>query len=281
MASVLSSSFELQPLRAEWIRSAWRLSSQSGWNQTEEDWRRLLRLPGSLVRAFYWEGEVRASHSVIAYGKEVAWIGMVLVDQAYRGQGWGKQVLADALKIGKTSDVAGLDATSLGKPIYAKNGFQDLVPIIRWTGKSPESTRPSREVNEGWTPAILDLDRECAGCDRSALLEDLANSNGRFFHRTVEGRTQAYGVIRPGREAWHLGPIVAKNVEDFQRVLESLFATCIGELVICDVLNPLAGPVLEKQGLSPARDLQRMTLPLRKDCLCGPEIWCGAGFEWG
>jgi len=56
-----------------------------------------MRRKGTSVTVLMYEGEVRASYSVVGHGSKLAWIGMILVDEAYRGGGWGwmPQVLAN------------------------------------------------------------------------------------------------------------------------------------------------------------------------------------------
>ena len=131
-----------EPLREEWIPSAFRLSIQAGWNQTEGDWLRLMNLPSGGVRVWRDQGEVRASYSLSGYGN-IAWIGMILVDEAYRGAGLGKASFRAALDQSQLLGFAtlGLDATSLGEPIYAREGFQTIRPIVRWEGIFMKSSR--------------------------------------------------------------------------------------------------------------------------------------------
>lgn len=122
-----------QPLCERWIASACRLSTRAGWNQNEEDWRRLVRVAPAGVKVWIDAGEVRASYSVVTYGRESAWIGMVLVDPDYRGKGLGKAAFLGALEEARASKAAviGLDATDLGEPIYRKFGFKATLPLSR------------------------------------------------------------------------------------------------------------------------------------------------------
>ena len=263
------------------VSSACRLSSQAGWNQTEEDWRRLIRLPGSCVKVWTDEQEVRVSYSIVSYGSQVAWIGMLLVDEAYRGRGLGKAGFSAALRDVADFPLVGLDATDLGEPIYLRKGFQTICPIVRWTGVPhalmPRDPSPHFGLNEG----IFPLDARCSGFDRSMLLKDLEASGAVVLSIQGGSGTAAFGILRAGRTAAHLGPVVASSPESFRSILNAAAELCEGKPMVCDALSSKAGKILADFGLHPARFLKRMTLPALPGCLAGDGVWCGAGFELG
>lgn len=276
--------FLFQPLVEDLVPSACRLSTQAGWNQQEDDWRRLLRLNPEGVRVWVHDGEVRASYSVMGYGNRVAWIGMILADVACRGRGLGKAAFAGALETTRTGgySLIGLDATEMGEPIYRKFGFESIGPIVRWRGVllPPENQTPAPPLLRGMNPGILRLDARSTGEDRTGLLQDLARTAD-LFRLDRAGETQAYAAVRPGRTARQIGPLVARSPQAFRDIMDALASVLPGEDVLCDVLREEAGPDLQAVGLSPARHLQRMTLPRQDGCLQGEGVWCAAGFEWG
>lgn len=266
------------------LPSAYRLSTQAGWNQTEEDWARLLRINPHGVRVWADQGEVRAAFSVIGHGGRVAWIGMILVDGAHRGRGLGKIAFEHALRLAREQEfpVVGLDATHLGEPIYSKFGFEIIAPVVRWAGvlRAGEAMPTGLEFRQGFPEEVLEFDRSYAGEDRSALLRDLAKSALVFCLKRESGFL-AYAAVRPGRTALQIGPVVACSYEAFSQLFTHLSQEFSGQNVLCDLLNPEGEAALSALKLQPSRHLKRMTLPRQKDCLCGAAIWCGAGFEWG
>jgi len=281
MSSIAPDAANFEPLSRESIPSAWRLSTQAGWNQTGEDWGRLMRMDGTCVKVLVHDGEVRASYSVVGYDSKVAWIGMILVDEAYRGAGWGKAAFTAALRESAGWETVGLDATSLGEPIYVKQGFEAGCPIVRWKTGSSGNAHSVPPLPKGLHEGIFALDAGCAGVDRTGLLQDLADSGAAVFRWEEQGQTSAYGIVRPGRTAAHLGPVVAKSREGFTAVLDQALAFCRGEPLICDAVSADAGGILANRGMEPVRFLKRMTRPLDARCLSGPGVWCGAGFELG
>src|SRR6185295_3799477 len=79
------------------LAAAQRLREQAGWNQSDDDWRRLLAWDQDGCWVAEMGGEVVGTTAVICYGRRIAWIGMVLVDEAHRRQGIGGRLLRHAL----------------------------------------------------------------------------------------------------------------------------------------------------------------------------------------
>jgi len=283
-ASMDPSAKPFQPLDETLLHSAFRLSSLAGWNQTAGDWHRLVRIDPAGTGVWVDQGEVRASYSVTTYGREAAWIGMILVDPAYRSGGLGKAAFQAALDRARGSGcrVLGLDASDLGEPIYVKKGFEAICPVARWGGVlGAVANAPQDPVQTGLHRGILEFDARSTGMDRSALLGDLAATGGTVLSSNRGGKTSGYAVIRPGRTAFHLGPVVARTDEDLALLLNEASAWLQGREMICDALSEATGSVLRSRGLAPQRHLKRMTLPASAGCLCGPELLCATGFEWG
>ncbi len=275
-----------EALSEDHLASAHRLSSQAGWNQTEEDWRRLVKLNPQGVRIWRDGGEVRASFSIMQYGSEVAWIGMILVDTAYRGVGLGKSTFESALNVARLANckVIGLDATDMGEPIYRKYGFEATGPIVRWGGVIGEVSGcevPAR-IEEKVTPELLELDRRHAGADRGNLLRVMIAGGDRLLVQRSGGNPVAYGILREGRSASHLGPVIAESPQSAREIFALAGEILAGEKMICDILGVQdIEAELPAMGLKPLRHLKRMTLPLSHGCLSRPGIYCGIGFEWG
>ena len=74
------------------IPAAMQLKEAAGWNQTEDDWRRLLMLEPNGCFAAIKDGRLVGTTTTTTYGNDLAWIGMVLVDPQYRRQGIASEV---------------------------------------------------------------------------------------------------------------------------------------------------------------------------------------------
>jgi GNAT superfamily N-acetyltransferase len=134
------------------------LSARSGWNQTEQDWRRLLALEPEGCFCMECDGVVAATTTAVCYGRELAWIGMVLTAPEYRGRGFARLLMERTLDFlaGRGVERIKLDATEMGAPLYRKLGFEDECPIERWI-REPGLSMEAGQLEAGFDPA---LDRE-------------------------------------------------------------------------------------------------------------------------
>jgi len=264
------------PLTPGWVESATRLSAQAGWNQVPADWERFLRVPGAGAFVYLADGEVRASYSIIRYDGSLAWIGMILVDTAYRGRGLGGAAFDEAL-LACGEVTAGLDATDLGEPIYRRRGFESCLPISRWM---VEGAGSGGTLDQGRLDGeIFGLDAQACGFDRSDLLRDLVLGGGKVIRCIEDGSVAGYGILRPGRTASHLGPVIARTESALSWILDQ--AASQGGTILCDLLASESAAALEARGFRKVRSLMRMTRPHSVRVLHGPFVCCAAGFELG
>jgi GNAT superfamily N-acetyltransferase len=281
---------QFRPLLPGEVPSALRLSRLAGWNQTEADWERLVRLNPAGVCVWRDQEEVRASFSVTPYQgtQRIGWIGMILVDPAFRNRGIGSAALAAALHHIREQglDLAGLDATDLGEPVYRKHGFVSIRPMTRWRGRLKFGGGPLPDSPCVPPPleAVAAFDQRCSGVDRSPLFHHLLQSGARLLALKEEtGDLAAFGFLRPGREAWQLGPVVAPRESRIPQLFDAV-VQLVGEgnECLCDVPDgAIPQDQLRAVGMEASRHLQRMTLPAGRDVLCGPGIRCVSAFEMG
>jgi GNAT superfamily N-acetyltransferase len=274
------------------IPAAMRLKEIAGWNQTAADWGRFLDHSSSGCFVAEIDAAVRGTVATISFERRVAWIGMVLVDPDYRGQGLGTTLLQraidhlDELKI----PVLKLDATPLGQPLYEKLGFLPEYEIGRWTRRTAPS-RPARSpgvgarssVSSGLLETICKTDREIFGVDRSLLLKSLHEDAPEFTQAIVDsGRLTGYAFGRRGSFADHLGPWIATAPGAARQLLEAFLAGSSREMQIADCLSAHADArdLLQSCEFSYTRPLTRMFRgsnddPGRPELVCailGPEF---------
>jgi len=232
-----------------------RLSAAAGWNQTEDDWRRLLALEPRGCFGIEADGAIVASATVIAYGEALAWIGMVLTLPEYRGRGFATLLMRRCLEFCDARGIrtVKLDATEMGRPVYARLGFEDEYEVQRRSGTLPpaEPRRPEFD----W-----ELDRLAFGADRRRLLEKT-------------------GDARPGRVAAYIGPVAARTVAEAREIILhcGLSGPCFWDV---PTANPAALELAESLGFQPVRRLVRMR---RGPAIAErPEyVFALAGFEYG
>jgi GNAT superfamily N-acetyltransferase len=288
------------------IPAGMKLKEIAGWNQTPSDWERFL--DSSPQGCFVAEsgGQVVGTATTIVYEGRFAWIGMVLVDPAHRGQGLGTKLLKRTIEFLDSQRVPTikLDATPQGKPIYEKLGFVPEFEIERRTLIRPfwEATCPPPEEPEEITE-IFPLDLEVFGADRSSLLLSLhcdapqftqaIRGRGRPIRDAVgrlhfthairqQGAVVGYALGRHGSRADHLGPWVARDESTARELLDAFLRVSPRETVYVDCVraNPWALRLLRNRGFELARPLTRMYrgpnhYPGRFELLCailGPEF---------
>src|SRR5215469_17625913 len=126
-------SLDIRAMTPADISAGMRLKETAGWNQTEHDWQRFLEANADGCFAAEWSGHFAGTVTTIVYGKVLAWIGMVLVDPQFRGNGIGTALLTKALDYLDARQVpcVKLDATPEGRPIYGRQGFRTEYAIER------------------------------------------------------------------------------------------------------------------------------------------------------
>jgi predicted N-acetyltransferase YhbS len=155
------------------IPAALRLRELAQWNQTENDWLRLLRLEPNGCFCATIDGEVVATTTTTTYRPELAWIGMVLVDPKCRQQGIATRLMKIALEYLAEAGVPTikLDATPLGCSLYRNLGFKDESLIERWVGIAGPRQVTCSSLDTAVRREALLFDRHAFGVDRSKLLE--------------------------------------------------------------------------------------------------------------
>ncbi len=256
------------------IPSVLALSSEAGWNQTARDWRTLIELEPDGCFAFECDGSLVATATLLCYGEELAWLGMVLTRADYRRRGFARRLVEAALEFADARKVrtVKLDATSQGQPLYESLGFRAERDIERWVGRGEIQGDATQAADWG---TVEGLDREAFGLDRSRLL-------GRLWDRSRSwGNGEGFLLSRPGTRAPYLGPFVARTWESAGSLIRACLAAQNGPC-FWDLFpdNQDAVELAREVGFSRARSLVRMYRgdELHQD---SAEIYGIAGFEFG
>lgn len=229
------------------------LSGLAGWNQTEADWNLLLHLHPEGCLAMECDGDVVASTTLMCYGDDVAWLGMVLTHPSYRRRGFARRLVESALRIAEAKNIKSvkLDATERGLPLYESLGFRKEQLVERRSRLGPLVVRPDSPTRTGRPK--LEIDRQAFGAGRAQLLERLAERASPFV--TDDG----FGMTRPGAHASYLGPCVARSPESARLLIPSCLSTDHGDW-LWDLLplNRSAVKLAEDLGFTVSRTQVRM-----------------------
>ncbi|MBN1444458.1 MAG: GNAT family N-acetyltransferase [Planctomycetes bacterium] len=290
-----SESHHLRPLRVFDIPDAMVLKEIAGWNQTEEDWKLFIEIQREGCFALEAGGRVVATSTAIPYGSAFGWVGMVLVLPEERRKGHGTRMLDAAVEhLLQRGVTPALDATQVGKLVYDRRGFVDVLGVERRMGMPAAVGSAAASCGRLAVEAIdrvADLDREAFGADRTSVLRGLLGRDGsRGLVYPPAGEAEGYLIVRRGTRFTHIGPWVARSEE----AASALFATALSRLQGCTVgvdtmvPNAFARRLAESAGLPVVRSLVRMARPIAGgvDASCPPggrpdRIFALAGFAWG
>lgn len=256
---------EIRSLTERDLPAAMRLKELARWNQTEKDWRRLLRLEPQGCFVACRDNRVVATITTITYGPVLAWIGMVIVDPEFRRRGIAAGLMRTALDYLQRTGIATvkLDATPDGRFVYEGLGFCSELLIERWEGvaRSVEKRKCASLDEETW-PEVLALDGLAFGADRSRLLDSLVKDSCAqpLILSAPDGRLRGYALARAGSAASYLGPLVAIDKQAFEALLDGMLGQLPGQEVYMDFNTGSVADTeaLVKRGFTKQRDLVRM-----------------------
>lgn len=152
--------------------------------------------------------------SAVKYGTDFAFIGLYIVRPEHRGKGYGLSLWNAAVTSLEGRNI-GLDGVVAQQDNYRKSGFKLAYKTIRFEGR--RSDWPVPESNINLVPiaqlpfdSLLAYDRLLFPAERPAFLRAWLNQPDACAFAAVDG-TQicGYGLIRPCREGFKIGPLFA------------------------------------------------------------------------
>ncbi len=278
---------EVRLLRESDIPAALRLKELARWNQTENDWLRLLRLDPNGCFCATIDGDVVATTTTTIYGHELAWIGMVLVDPDRRRLGIATKLMNVAIEYLSKAGVTTvkLDATPAGCSLYKNLGFQEESLIERWEGIAGTRAVACSTMDTARRREALVLDRHAFGAERSKLIEMLIEDSyvAPLIAAEADGRLTGYALARPGSAAVYVGPLLATGTDAAATLLDGLCSQLTGQHVFIDMNSDFEGgrKILADRGFVKQRDLIRMFYGKQSKAGSSPSIFAIAGPEIG
>lgn len=285
-----STSIRIRPMTERDVALGMHLKEQAGWNQVERDWHRFLAMQPDGCFVAEWDGRPVATTVTCIFG-QVAWIAMVLVDQAMRGRGIATALMHRAIDYLEQHRVRTirLDATPLGQPVYERLGFEPEYTLTRYEGVVTHGSQAVLAGRVGFRHASMDdlsgilyLDQQVIGADRSKFLTRLfAERPEHAWVGIAGGWVAGYVMARAGNNALQIGPCVAD--EDVgQDLLARIFRAHVGWRVFLDI--PLGHErslaFARQRGFISQRELVRMVRG-RQQSEDKSRLWLSSGPELG
>jgi GNAT superfamily N-acetyltransferase len=279
----------IRVLGADAVAEAFALTVEVGWNQTAEDWAFSIA-HGTVYGVRDGSGRLIATAAMLPYpgnrsGKpRVAWVSLVIVTESHRGRGLGTRLLRQCIATLRAGSLTGLlDATPAGQKVYTPLGFKPVLGLQRWQGEGSDAVDTDARVRLLAAAAmdkIAALDALAFGAQRRTLLADVSGRAGTHGFELVDG--SGYALVRLGRVASHLGPVVASNAHDATALIGAAAAAMRGPIFI-DVPETQAEIAgwLGAHGFTVQRPLLRMALGRGVPRGDPAHVFASAGPEYG
>ena len=246
------------------VPAAHALSVQLKWPHRLEDWAMLQRVAQGFVVED--QGRLIGTAFTCAQGN-YATIGLVIVDDEYQGQGIGRKLMELAIEA-CGSRTAVLNATLVGAPLYASQGFVDFGHIQQHQGQALvpaplelelAAGERCRELSEADHAELIELANAGSGLERSVVLNDLFEVVEHSAGIERDGHLCAFALLRPFGRGRCIGPVIAQNLEQAQHLIAVLLAQVPDAFVRIDIpSNSGLAPWLEEAGLKQVDTVAQM-----------------------
>ncbi len=200
------------------IPFAIRLTNLEGWGITKTDFERIIRLDPR-ASSIACLGKKRVGMvTTTSYGREIAWIGNVVVKGLARGKHIGQRLVEHAVAYLRGSGIRKIVLYCMWKNVrfYEKLGFVRDVRFIRLHRKAQFDRYRSEHDrdfgNSSLLPRMLAVDKKAFGADRSKLLRLLLTENrhGVIF----DSVNKSFLVVKTYNDMSEFGPWVGTTSFD-------------------------------------------------------------------
>jgi len=207
--------FGIRDMRGADVDAAVELALAQGWRDRRAFFGLALRTQTCQPLVGVVEGRVVATGVATAAGR-VGWLGAVVVEEAFRGRGYGRAMTEELARRLRSAGCATLSlvATAAGRPLYERMGFRLATHYHQMEGDhlgrapDPPPGARLRPMEPDDLPRVFELDRLATAEDRRAVLAELSKSDG----WVLDDASGLRGFLIPSDRAH--AAIVAPQLED-------------------------------------------------------------------
>ncbi len=240
------SGYTIRTMTRPELDTAVEWAAGEGWNPGTGDAECFYRTDPDGFLVGLLDSEPVAAISVVRYGASSGFLGFYLVRPEYRGMGLGLRIWHAGLARleGRT---AGLDGVVAQQENYRKSGFVTAWRNIRYEGTGGdegENNIPKREsivpLSELPFEELLEYDFALFAEERRTFLDCWISRQGSVgLGITENGRIAGYGVIRPCRNGFRIGPLFADRPDLAEALFSALKAPLpAGTPLFLDIPQP-------------------------------------------
>lgn len=251
----------IRPMTREEVNFAIELAAAEGWNPGLDDADCFHAADPNAFFLATLDDQPAGCCSAVTYGDQFAFFGLFIVKPEFRGRGIGTQLTQTAMDYFGDRKV-GLDGVAEMQDKYVRLGFQFAYRNVRYQGTARgESCQRTVELDS--VPfeelAAYDLDHFLA--PRASFLKRWINpAGGAALGFLKDRRLVGYGVIRPCRSGFKIGPLFADADGIAEDLFQALAARASGAQVFLDVPEPNSRAVAlaKRHGMEPVFETARM-----------------------
>ena len=257
-------SFTVRPMTRQELDTGIEWAAAEGWNPGLYDADSFYAADTTGFWLGLLQDEPVGMVSAVKYGRDFGFIGFYMVRPEYRGHGYGLALWNTAVRA-LQGRLVGLDGVVAQQHNYRKSGFSLTYNNVRYQGHSKAAAPHDPSIVPVAALAFADLQAYDAAFfpgDRSAFLRSWATQQGSTALALVQhGQCVGYGVIRPCRSGFKLGPLFADSADIADRLLRALMASIpASSLVQLDVphVHSAAVALAQSHGMQPVFETARM-----------------------
>nr|WP_067290345.1 GNAT family N-acetyltransferase [Marinobacterium profundum] len=247
-------------------------AAQEGWNPGLQDADCYHRADPNGFMVGLLDGTPIACISVIRYGDSFGFLGFYIVRPEYRGQEYGIQLWKAGMEYLHGRNI-GLDGVVDQQDNYRRSGFRFAYRNIRYQGLGGNSqgSEAGNAADKAATVVALAklpqatleaYDQPFFPADRTLFINRWVRQTGCHALGVLQGGALAgYGVIRPCRSGYKIGPLFADTPELADTLFVALSSHIgAGETMFLDTpeSNTAAVALAERHGMTVAFETARM-----------------------
>lgn len=243
--------YQIKPMSRVELNLAIDWAAEEGWNPGLHDADAFYAADPSGYLIGYLKDEPVGCISVVKYGDSFGFLGFYIVRPEFRGEGYGYalwQAGINSLQGRQT----GLDGVVEQQPNYRKSGFNLAYRNIRQEGRagySAPANQPIVCLRTVSLQSVIDYDQPFFPADRERFLRAWLNMpDTKALGYVNQDRLLGYGMIRPCRSGYKIGPLFADSPD----IAEELFL-CLQADALADSPIYLDTPEVNESALQLAK----------------------------
>ncbi len=193
------------------------ITDTAGWFLKREDFEFSLELEPDGCFVLFRNSERIGLVTNVSYDNKIAWLGNLIVDEKYRKEGGGRELVEASLAFmyGKGVETVALYAYEDVVDFYLKLGFvvdSEFSAMKARIVAQAALIRGIRKAGAGDLAKILEFDGDCFGASRRKLLEPIiGDSDNLCFACFERNELVGYAVAKSYDGMTELGPLVCQR----------------------------------------------------------------------